>query len=97
MKYFVVFGLSFAIVSASGDWRDQIWSYTPDNTADWYTQHGQPLPEVAPEITTVEPNNSYVVKLECLDCPFRVRKYAEIVEEWQQSPQDNSLVCSDRM
>jgi hypothetical protein len=93
MRSFAAFSLSVAAaVASSVNWWEYEWSYRPDRTADWYKQRGQPLPEIAPEITTVEEHKSYVVKLECLGCPFRVRKYGETVETWQEPPQDNSLV-----
>lgn len=69
------------------------WSYLPDKSAQWYTQNGQALPELAPAVTTVEQNKSYIIKLECVGCPFRVRELGEVVETWQQPSQENSLVC----
>ncbi|KAF2652397.1 hypothetical protein K491DRAFT_681406 [Lophiostoma macrostomum CBS 122681] len=73
---------------------DQSWSYEPDKTADWYQGHSQELPKVAPEITTVEAGKSYVVKLDCVGCPFRVRQKYELVETWQEHPQDSSLLLN---
>jgi hypothetical protein len=61
-----------------------------DETADWYRDHGMPVPEVSSQITTVEANRSYVVKLECPDCPFLVKDGREA--SWQE--RDNALVRS---
>ncbi|KAF2621943.1 hypothetical protein BU25DRAFT_435166 [Macroventuria anomochaeta] len=59
-----------------------------DETADWYKDHGKPIPDVAPEITVIEANRSYVVKLECPDCPFLVKEGRKA--SWQE--RDNSLL-----
>jgi len=59
-----------------------------DQTADWYKDHGIPVPDVANEITIIEAKKSYVVKLECPGCPLTV-KDGEMV---QQRRIDNSLV-----
>ncbi|KAF2175117.1 hypothetical protein K469DRAFT_611775 [Zopfia rhizophila CBS 207.26] len=80
--------------ATSEDWRAYTWSYEPDKTADWYGKHGKPLPELAPALTTVEQNKSYIVKLECVGCPFRVRREGELVETWQEPPQENSLLMN---
>ncbi|KAJ4986975.1 hypothetical protein SVAN01_07516 [Stagonosporopsis vannaccii] len=60
-----------------------------DQTADWYKDHGMPVPDVAPEITVIEANKSYVVKLDCPSCPFTI-KDGEMV---QMRRIDNSLRC----
>lgn len=52
-----------------------------DETADWYKDHGIPVPHVASGITVVEANKSYVVKLKCPDCPFFVK---EEKSSWQK-------------
>lgn len=59
-----------------------------DETADWYRDHGMPVPEVSSQITTIEANRSYVVKLECPDCPFLVKNGREV--SWQE--RDNALL-----
>lgn len=93
MRLLAALGFPIALAAASAvDWTEYEWSYKPDKTADWYKQHGQSLPGTAPELTILEDNKSYVVKLECLGCPFRVREIGEVVETWQEPPQDNSLV-----
>ncbi|KAF2732317.1 hypothetical protein EJ04DRAFT_470349 [Polyplosphaeria fusca] len=76
----------------SQSWEDYIWSYTPDSTAAWYEENGLPLPDLASPITAVETNRSYVVKLDCVACPFRLR--CQSVETWQEPPQDNSLLLN---
>jgi hypothetical protein len=44
-----------------------------------------------PEIQVVEASKAYVVKLDCVGCPFAVRgEYPKV--EWQQPPQANALV-----
>src|SRR5262245_57206536 len=85
---------SLVAIAAAREYPDSDWATHPDKTADWYKEHGEPLPELAPTITTVEANRSYVLKLECVGCPFRVRELYEVVETWQEPPQDNSLVCT---
>ncbi|KAJ8110724.1 hypothetical protein OPT61_g6502 [Boeremia exigua] len=75
--------LSLAAALTSGTAAEAVRPPFPDlkydHTADWYKGHGLPIPEVASDITVIETNKSYVVKLECPDCPFFVRdgaKYA---------------------
>lgn len=85
---------SLVAVAAARDYHNSKWATHPAKTADWYAEHGLPLPELAPTITTVEPNKSYVVKLECMGCPFRVRELYQTFETWQEPPQDNSLVST---
>ncbi|KAF2267172.1 hypothetical protein CC78DRAFT_577373 [Lojkania enalia] len=101
MRSVVVFGLVAAASAArhnammgSQNGRDCSWSYLPDKTAAWYQTHGKPLPALAPDITVVEANKSYIVKLGCVGCPFRVRKYGELVETWSSVPQRNSLLLN---
>ncbi|KAF1941130.1 hypothetical protein EJ02DRAFT_423350 [Clathrospora elynae] len=48
------------------------------------------IKDLAPVITTVEANRSYVVKLECVGCPFAVIEN-ELHMSWEQPPRDNSL------
>ncbi|KAF2832456.1 hypothetical protein CC86DRAFT_442690 [Ophiobolus disseminans] len=48
------------------------------------------VPFHAPEITIVEPNKAYVVKLDCPGCPFAVKDTNTKVL-WQQPPQENAL------
>jgi hypothetical protein len=81
----------------SDDWRDYAWSFEPEKTADWYEEVGAPLPKLASAVTTVEKSKSYVVKLECVGCPFRVRPYMQSGEYWQEPAQDNSSVCLDKL
>lgn len=73
----------------SDDYRDYEWSYNPDPTADEYLQDGSRVPPQAADITTVIPGSSYVVKLDCLGCPFRVREPAR---EYFTADPENSLV-----
>jgi len=100
MRSFVALTLPVAIAAGRtvfharvGAVPDQRWSYRPDKTADWYATHRINVPELAPAVTTVEEGQSYVVKLDCLGCPFRVRSLGEVYETWQEPAQDNSLVC----
>lgn len=95
-SFAVVLSVAVSAVAALDNWQDYEWSYTPDKTADWYQEHGELLPVLAPELTVIEANKSYVVKLECVGCPFRVRELYEVVETWQEPPQDNSLVRPPR-
>ena len=44
-----------------------------DETADWYENHQMPVPAVASQVTVIEEKKSYVVKLECPDCPFYIK------------------------
>lgn len=79
MRLFVVFGLASAAAA----------------TKPLERRFSSPeLPQYAPEVTVVQPNNSYIVKLECLGCPFALFESQRNVT-WQQPPQDNSLVCND--
>jgi hypothetical protein len=84
-----------AVASAYRSWIgiDTRWATHPDRTAQWYEEHAQGhLPEFAKSITTVVANKTSIAKLECVGCPFRVRKLHQEPEEWQDPPQDNSLV-----
>ncbi|UPX20028.1 uncharacterized protein EKO05_0010274 [Ascochyta rabiei] len=83
---------SAVVVAAQQDAPPRLeldWALTPDKTADWYKDHKKPVPEFAPEITVVEEKNSYVVKLDCSDCPFLVKK-SFVESSWQK--QENSLL-----
>lgn len=48
-------------------------------------------PESGPEVTVVQPNKSYAVKLECRGCPF-VKTVSHANVTWEHPPRDNSLV-----
>ncbi|KAF2133708.1 hypothetical protein P153DRAFT_280453 [Dothidotthia symphoricarpi CBS 119687] len=47
----------------------------------------------APEITVVESNKNYLVKLDCVECPFAVWDSSSEVS-WQTPPQDNALLLN---
>ncbi|KAF2475456.1 uncharacterized protein BDR25DRAFT_213162 [Lindgomyces ingoldianus] len=89
-----VAGAAARLGAPSDDWRDYTWSYEDDKTAAWYKEHDLIPPEVAPAITTVEDEKSYIVKLECIGCPFRVRNKYPVLETWQEPAQDNSLLLN---
>ncbi|KAJ4350358.1 uncharacterized protein N0V89_008979 [Didymosphaeria variabile] len=93
----MLIALLVAVASAYRDWKgvDTEWATHPDRTAEWYEEYaGGRRPELAPAITTVVANKSSVVKLECVGCPFRVRELHPEPEEWQEPPQDNSLLLN---
>ncbi|KAF2643633.1 hypothetical protein P280DRAFT_466400 [Massarina eburnea CBS 473.64] len=96
MRYSAVVASLVAVAAARNRWTgvDTKWATHPDKTADWYTEHGEPLPTLANATTTVEPGKSYIAKLDCLGCPFRVRKLYEVVEIWQEPAQENSLLLN---
>lgn len=52
------------------DWREELGR---DATADDYRQHGEPLPAISPPVTSTREEQSYIVKVDCLSCPSRVR------------------------
>lgn len=87
-----------SLVAATSAYRDGFdidteWASYPDRTAQWSEEQANGrLPELAETITTVVANKSSIVKLECVGCPFRVRKPRPEPEEWQNPPQDNSMV-----
>ena len=88
----LVAATSAAVTAAQQDRSsrpDLEWALMPDKTADWYKDHGKPVPDFAPEITVDEENKSYVVKLDCPDCPFLVKENP-FKSSWQK--QENSLV-----
>jgi hypothetical protein len=96
---FVGLAAAYASVTAAQKVLPPQPDFQYDETADWYRDHGMPVPEVSSQITTVKANRSYVVKLECPDCPFLVKDGREV--SWQE--RDNALVrptlckrCSDR-
>ena len=80
--------------ATSENWRDYTWSYEPEATADYYKDHRLKPPLIAANITPVGLQKSYVVKMECLGCPFRVRKLGQTYEPWAEEPVDNSLVTA---
>lgn len=84
MRFFAAFGLSvvFGVVAASGDRQLEEEGIEQPQVAG---------KTVASEITVVEPNKRYVVKLDCLECPFAVWDSSSQVS-WQTPPQDNALV-----
>ncbi|KAL5118795.1 hypothetical protein ACEQ8H_003298 [Pleosporales sp. CAS-2024a] len=47
--------------------------------------------EIFPEVKVVKLNKDYIVKLECVGCPFARRVQASNEAEWQQPPQQNAL------
>ncbi|RAR13352.1 arabinogalactan endo-1,4-beta-galactosidase [Stemphylium lycopersici] len=51
----------------------------------------QPGKDVASVITVAEENRTYVVKFECVGCPYVVQKSAHEAE-WSHPPPDNSLM-----
>ena len=85
-------GVIAALGPTSDDYRDYEWSYHPDPTADEYLQGGSEIPAPAAAVTEVVPESSYVVKLDCLGCPFRVRPLGG--EEYFTNEPENSLVCT---
>lgn len=46
---------------------------------------------VAEEVTVVDVNKSYVVKLGCLGCPFLLKE-SQFNVSWEHPPRDNALV-----
>ncbi|OCL08553.1 hypothetical protein AOQ84DRAFT_439508 [Glonium stellatum] len=80
--------------ATSENWRDYTWSYEPEQTANYYKDHGFKPPSVATDITPVELQKSYIVKMECLGCPFRVRELGQTYEPWAKEPVDNSLLLN---
>jgi hypothetical protein len=93
MRYLSL-GASLVAVASARNWVgvDADWAVGPDKTAEWYREHDEPLPELAQAITTVEANRSYVVKVECVGCPFRHRGVT--TDSWQMCPPNNSLVST---
>lgn len=85
---FLSFAAAFASVTAGQSDLPPRPDLIYDETADWYKDHGKPIPEIAPEITVIEANRSYAVRLECPDCPFFVREGKKV--SWQE--RDNSFV-----
>jgi hypothetical protein len=93
MRYLSAVAPLVAVASAR-NWIgvDVDWALYPDTPAAWYESQGEQLPKLADAVTTVEANRSYVVKLDCIGCPFRIRKPLD--ESWQDPPRDNSLVSN---
>lgn len=50
--------------------------------------------QVAPDITTIHNGTSYIVKLPCIDCPFRHREHGMGYGEWEISPRENALLLN---
>lgn len=97
MRYLPVCSALVAVAAARKKWSvlDTTWATEPDRTADWYKENGEPLPEVAPHVTTVQQGKSYVVKLDCPGCPFkRSPMDGSLVDWWNEPAQDNSLLLN---
>lgn len=47
---------------------------------------------VAPDVEVVDFNKEYVVKLECVGCPY-ARQVDDNEAVWEQTPRENALVC----
>jgi hypothetical protein len=92
---FLSAGAFAALGPTSDDPKDFEWSFHPDPTAAEYLQRGSEVPPQAAAITKVIPESSYVVKLDCLGCPFRVRT-AHGNDYFTAEP-ENSLVCSSQL
>lgn len=90
---FLGFAAACATVTAAKAELSPLAGLKYDETSDWYRDHGMPSPEGAPEITIVELVKSYVVKLDCPDCPFLVRDG----EKYEWVKRDSALVCSLQM
>lgn len=69
---FLSLAAAFASVTAAEDVPPRA-GLKYDETADWYKHRQMPVPLVASQVTIVEENKSYVVKLECPNCPFFVK------------------------
>ncbi|KAH7082668.1 hypothetical protein BKA63DRAFT_404309 [Paraphoma chrysanthemicola] len=80
MRSFLAFSAFVALVS-SAEWNI---SQPLNQWAD------EIIPHYAPEITTIEENKAYVVKLDCPGCPFAI-KTSDSEVEWQEPPQENAL------
>lgn len=85
---FLGIAAAFASVTAAQENPSPRPDLKYDETADWYKDHGKPIPDSAPEITVVEEHASYIVKLDCPGCPFLVQEGRNA--SWQE--RDNSLV-----
>ncbi len=97
MRYLSALSLlaAAATASARNKWApsDTDWATEPAETADWYEQNDQRRPAIASAVTTVAEGQSYMVKLDCVGCPFRVRpNYPDMRETWQDPAQETSLV-----
>ena len=91
MQLFSFLGLAAAFASvtaAQAELPPKTTNLKYDKTADWYKDHGMQVPEVAAYISVIEPNRSYVVRLECPGCPFLVQEGKQLV----QQKRDNTLV-----
>ncbi|KAF2704680.1 hypothetical protein K504DRAFT_484872 [Pleomassaria siparia CBS 279.74] len=94
MRSIVSLSLPVAIaafnVADYGQSVNQPRGYRPDMPKDLYIANGLALPNYAQDIMTIKQGQSYVVKLDCLGCPFRDQSLG--AEVWQEPAQDNSLL-----
>jgi hypothetical protein len=100
---FLGLAATFASVTAAEDVPPRA-ELKYDETADWYKHQTMPAPPVASQVTVIEEKKSYVVKLECPNCPFYVKNAVpkqtcswEKLAPCQWREQLNSLVCSEPM
>lgn len=72
---------------------DTTWAIQPDLTHDELLAHGFEIPEIASPVTEIKRILSYIVKFDCLGCPFDIRD-AYIWDQYEQPGRPNSLVRS---
>ena len=78
------------------DPRDLSWALQPDLTHDELLANDFGIPEVASQATEIRDGLSYIVKLDCLSCPFDIRSpYAR--DEYEQPGRPNSLVSPSNL
>ncbi|KAI9708204.1 MAG: hypothetical protein M1820_004158 [Bogoriella megaspora] len=73
------------------DPSDTTWAVQPDLTYDELITNGFEVPPIADSVTEVKPGLNYIVKLDCLGCPFDVRG-TYIWDQYEQPGRPNSLL-----
>ena len=73
------------------DPSDTTWALQPDLTHDELLAHGFEIPEVASLVTEIKRGLNYIVKLNCLGCPFDIRG-TYTADQYEQPGRPNSLV-----
>lgn len=74
-----------------GDESNLQWSYFLDVPPSTYAEQGRDPPTTASNVSKVS-DCSYIVKLDCVGCPFRLRELGSGYGDWEKPPRSNSLV-----
>ena len=70
---------------------DTTWAIQSDLTHDELVAHGFEIPDIASAVTEIKHSLNYIVKLDCVGCPFDIRG-TYTWDQYEQPGRPNSLV-----